>query len=149
MAGSATPRVLIVEDDQAVRGFLSRALERGGCEPVGVRLGEEALSAVRTPPGAAIVLIDGLLPDMHGVRLAEQLLNDPCCEDVALCFVSGAIRESRPQVAGIGALSKPVRLREFLAAIDDLLAWRRGIREPIPRRIAELRRLEQGVLVGP
>jgi two-component system, cell cycle response regulator CpdR len=143
------PRVLVAEDDEAVRGFLSRALERGGCEPIGVRTGEEALHFVRTPPGVALALIDGLLPDMHGVRLARRMLEEPSAARVALCFVSGAIREHRPAVAGVAALSKPVRLREFLEALEVLLEWHRGPGDPREARLAALQQLEQSFLVGP
>ena len=143
------PRVLIVEDDEAVRGFLSRALERGGCEPIGVRTGEEALQHMRTSAGVAVVLIDGLLPDMHGARLAEAILGEEAGAHVAVCFVSGAIREHRPPVAGVGALSKPLRLRDFLDALEQLLTWHRSGVDPAPARLAALRALEQSFLVGP
>ena len=149
MSEIAAPRVLVAEDDEAVRGFLSRALERGGCEPIGVRTGEEALQHIRTPPGVALALIDGLLPDMHGVRLAESILADPASTHVALCFVSGAIREHQAPVAGVGALSKPVRLREFLDALEALLAWHRSAGDAPAARRAALQQLQQSFLVGP
>src|ERR1700730_5466118 len=110
----AAPRVLIVEDDDAVRGFLARALERGGWGPLGVRTGEEAFDLVRAGPTMAAVLIDGLLPDMHGVRVADTLLDDEAGSKVAICFISGAIREHQVADAGGAALSKPVRVGEWL-----------------------------------
>jgi two-component system cell cycle response regulator CpdR len=146
---AATMRVLIAEDDDAVRGFLTKALERGGWESVGVHTGEEAFDLVRADPSIAVVLIDGLLPDMHGVRVADRLLDHEAGRDVAICFVSGAIREHQMPEAGVAALSKPVRLAELLAAVSSLIEWRRGVHEPVERRRAVVRRLEQGFLVGP
>lgn len=146
---SAAPRVLIVEDDEAVRGFLARALERGGWEPVGVRTGEEAFEHVRTDPHIAAVLIDGLLPDMHGVRVADRILDNASGSRVALCFISGAIREHHQTEAGIGALSKPVRLADLLSTVQTLLDWHAGEPDPVEARRAVLRRLEHGFLVGP
>lgn len=146
---SETPRVLVAEDDSAVRGFLSRALENGGCTAIGVRTGEEALALLRTPPGIALALIDGLLPDMHGARLAHAILYDAAGARVGLCFVSGAIQHHHMPEAGIGALSKPVRLREFLDMIERLLAWRRTATDSADTRREVLRRLEQTFLVGP
>ena len=69
MVESGGPAVLVVEDDDAVRGFLTFALETGGYPAVGVRTGEEAMAVLRetAPP---VILIDGILPDMHGIRLA-------------------------------------------------------------------------------
>jgi two-component system, cell cycle response regulator CpdR len=144
-----TPRVLVVEDDAAVRGFLARALETVGCEAVGVSTGEEALQLVRIAPGVAIALIDGLLPDMHGARLAHAILEDPLGARVGLCFVSGAISRHQLPECGIGALSKPLRLHDFRDVVSRLLAWREEGGSPQADRAAVLDRLEQTFLVGP
>lgn len=146
---NAAPRVLIVEDDEAVRGFLAKALERGGWEPVGARTGEEALRHVRDDPGIGAILIDGLLPDMHGVRVADMLLDEPAAAKLAICFVSGAIREHRAAQAGIAALSKPVRLVALLGTVEELMQWREGEGDSVEARRAVVRKLEHGFLVGP
>ena len=88
------PAVLVVEDDDAVRGFLTFALQSAGYAAVGVRTGEEAIAMMRDTP-AAVILIDGILPDMHGIRLARAILEDPEIEPVAISFVTGAIRDGR------------------------------------------------------
>ena len=144
----AGSRVLIVEDDSAVRGFLTQALLSGGYAPLAVRTGEEALDVARTDP-PAVALVDGILPDMHGVRLAEAIIEIGGAAATAICFVTGAIRESVPAAAGIGALSKPLRLAELLSYIDLLTRWRESGGSPIDERREVMRRLEQGFLVGP
>ncbi|MBV8196142.1 MAG: response regulator [Candidatus Dormibacteraeota bacterium] len=141
-------RILVVEDDGTVRGFLSRALESGGYVPVAVRTGEEALSLLHADPPAA-VLIDGILPDMHGVRLAESVLESPGGETIAICFVTGALRENIAAVAGVGAMCKPIRLAALLDHVGGLLRWRDDGGSAVPQRREALRRLEQGFLVGP
>jgi len=143
------PRVLIVEDDETVRGFLCRALERGGYQPIAVRTGEEALAVVRAPDGVHAVLIDGILPDRHGVRLAEALLNDAAATQLPLCFVTGAIRGHRPAVAGLGALGKPFRIHELHDAVAELLEWSVSGGSSEVARYTLMRSLEQGFLVGP
>jgi len=149
MCAFAASRVLVVEDDGTVRGFLSRALESGGYVPVPVRTGEEALAVVHAQRGIAVTLIDGLLPDMHGVRLADAILDSPKGASIAICFVSGAVHDPKSGGAGVAALGKPVRVAELLAAVDALVRWRRqGGSRPEQRRAA-LRRLEQEFLVGP
>ncbi|MBV8301873.1 MAG: response regulator [Candidatus Dormibacteraeota bacterium] len=144
-----TPRVLVVEDDAAVRGFLARALETVGCEAVGVSTGQDALQLVRGAPGVAIALIDGLLPDIHGARLAHSILGDEQGMLVGLCFVSGAIPRHQLPECGVGALSKPLRLHDFREVIEQLLAWREAGGSPAAQRLAVLNRLEQTFLVGP
>ena len=149
MCATAASRVLIVEDDGAVRGFLSRALESGGYVPVSVRTGEEALAILRAGPQVAAALIDGILPDMHGMRLAQAILDTPGAERVAICFVTGAIREPAAAVAGVGALSKPLRLAALLAALDQLMSWRDQGGSPLAARRDAITQLEQVFLVGP
>jgi CheY-like chemotaxis protein len=147
MAKTEPHVVLVVEDDDAVRGFLTFALESGGHTALGVRTGEEARAVLQDTP-AAVILIDGILPDMHGIRLARAVLEDPDLERVAISFVTGAIRDGRPARAGIGALSKPLRARDLNDAVEALLSWRASGGSPVAERQAALAELEQIFLVG-
>jgi DNA-binding response OmpR family regulator len=147
MVENGLPSVLVVEDDDAVRGFLTYALESGGHAALGVRSGEEAIAALREAP-IGVILIDGILPDMHGIRLARAILDDAAFDDVAITFVTGAIRDGRSAVAGIGALSKPLRARDLNEAVDVLLRWRAAGGSPIADRRAALALLEHIFLVG-
>jgi len=147
--GSTNDRILIVEDDETVRGFLMRALEGQDCHPVGAQSGEEAIETVTTPPGVAAALIDGILPDMHGFRLAQRIVDDPAGHFVGICFVTGAVRDVTRFSAGIGALAKPVRLAELRGAVSELLRWRESGGNAIEDRRAALAALEQVFLVGP
>jgi two-component system cell cycle response regulator CpdR len=149
MEGNQTPRILIVEDDDTVRGFLERALESCGCLPLGVPNGEAALAAISEPPGVAGVLIDGILPDMHGFHLAQRIVAMPEGRFVAVCFVTGALRESSSFDAGVGALSKPVRLDALRGVVQQMLAWRSAGGSALEARQQALRRIEQAFLVGP
>ena len=149
MTGSAGPRVLVVEDDQMVRAFLRRALERGG---LGV---DEAIDGAGTldrlladdPPEA--VLLDGLLPDMHGVVLARRLLDDPRNAGLPICFLTGAVQRRTVSTAGISCLAKPVRPTELVDEIETLLEWARAGGSPLEERRAALEQLGSGFLVGP
>jgi DNA-binding response OmpR family regulator len=147
MAEKNAPAVLVVEDDDAVCGFLTSALEAGGFAARGVRTGEEAMTVLRDTP-VAVILIDGILPDMHGIRLARAILLDEEFENLAISFVTGAIRSGRVAAAGVGALSKPLRARDLTDAVQSLLNWRDGGGSPVAARLAALDRLEQLFLVG-
>jgi CheY-like chemotaxis protein len=147
MAEEDAPLVLVVEDDDAVRGFLTFALENGGHTALGVSSGEEAMAVLRTTP-TAVILVDGILPDMHGIRLARAILDDPAFDRLGISFVTGAIRDGRPATAGVGALSKPLRARDLVVAVETLLAWRDAGGSPAPDRRAALAELEQIFLVG-
>jgi DNA-binding response OmpR family regulator len=147
MVENGLPAVLVVEDDDAVRGFLTYALESGGHASLGVRTGEEAMAVLRDTP-AAVILIDGILPDMHGIRLARAILEDPDLQLVAISFVTGAIRDGRPATAGVGALSKPLRARDLVESVNGLLRWREAGGSPPSQRRAALAELEHIFLVG-
>jgi len=149
MPGTAASRVLVVEDDQLVRTFLRRALERGGLTV------EEAIDGAATldrlfgddPPEA--VLLDGLLPDMHGVVLARRLLDDPRTDGLPICFLTGAVQRRTQSAAGISCLAKPVRPTELVEEIETLLTWARAGGSPLDERKAALEQLGSGFLVGP
>src|SRR5438105_6943709 len=143
MEGKKFPRILIVEDDDTVRGFLVRALESSACEPIGVPNGEAALETVTAPPGVAGVLIDGILPDMHGFHLAERIVGMPEGRLVGVCFVTGALRDAGSFSAGVGALSKPVRLDDLRRVVAQMLEWRSGGGSALEDRRTALRQIEQ------
>jgi CheY-like chemotaxis protein len=131
MASSGVPlRVLVVEDDQLVRTFVSFALSRDGMQ-------------------VAAVLADGLLPDMHGIELATRILDAPATAGLPICFLSGAVPSRVPTRAGIGCLSKPVKPGHLAEQIRALVAWRDEGGSPLEERRAALRKLEAGFLVGP
>ena len=95
------------------------------------------------------VLIDGILPDMHGFQLAKRLVGMPEGRFVAVCFVTGALREASSFAAGVGALSKPVRLEALRGMVEKMLAWRNAGGSPPEARQQSLQRVEQAFLVGP
>lgn len=148
MSSGDAPYVLVVEDDQLVRTFVRFALERGGMRVIEAEDGDGALRAVAERKVDAM-LVDGLLPDMHGVALAGRLLEDPSTACVPICFLSGAVHGHRQAEAGIGCLTKPVRPAQLIAQVQRLLEWRDGGGSPVDERRQALRRLENGFMVGP
>ncbi|MHB0968266.1 MAG: response regulator [Thermoanaerobaculia bacterium] len=64
--------VLIVDDDEQVREYLTRTLEREGCTVVAARDGMEALEMIRETPFQAIVL-DLVMPRVDGFGVIHYL----------------------------------------------------------------------------
>jgi DNA-binding response OmpR family regulator len=149
MSALEATRVLVVEDDAMVRGFLARALETGGYTPIAAASGAEATALLRDSEPVAIALIDGTLPDMHGMRLARAIIERTAADPIGVCFVTGGITESSAPVAGVGALSKPMRVAQLLGMVRQLHAWRDGGGSPLSERLDALERLEHAFLVGP
>ncbi len=83
------PRVLLVEDESAVRELLSSALERNGFDVVTAGSAEEALALAS--PSFQILLSDISLPGMSGVQLARQLRRT--LPELRVLLMSGYARE--------------------------------------------------------
>ena len=117
--------ILVVEDDELVQSFLCRALTGVAGEVVACDTGGDAFQMASTRR-FGVILLDGLLPDMHGVELGKKLLaQEAAVGTPAMCIVSGMLRLPHPIREGIGALPKPLRVRELVATVDELLAWHR------------------------
>ena len=138
--------ILVVEDDDLVRSFLCRALAGVAGDVESCATGTEALRAVRRRRFGA-VLLDGLLPDIHGVELAKKVIDTPKAASTGICFVSGSLRYPFAMRSGISALPKPLRLRELLDAVETLLGWSRGNGAPTASRVAALNDLAADLLV--
>ena len=118
-----TVRILLAEDDDSLRGFLKRALERAGYEVRACADGEEALEAL---PEAEwdLLLTDIVMPGMDGIEVARQAA--ALHPDLRIMFITGfaAVALSAGDRAPPGAkvLSKPIHLREIVAEVDRMLA---------------------------
>jgi CheY-like chemotaxis protein len=118
-------RILVVDDEPAVRRFVTEALRSSGYDVVGASTGREALVAVygesRTP---TLLLTDIEMPGMSGVELAARVRADR--PGIRVILMTG--REARAararERAGLveGVLLKPFGLVELLHAVLDALA---------------------------
>jgi CheY-like chemotaxis protein len=67
------PKILIVEDDPAVRDILKIALEREGMTVEAVGNGEKALKSFREAGTLDLVILDIMLPDIDGITLCQEM----------------------------------------------------------------------------
>ena len=139
--------ILVVEDDDLVRSFLCRALTGLAGDVQACATGADALRAVDGHHFGAI-LLDGLLPDIHGLELAKKLVAHPHATTSGICFVSGSLRYPVAMRDGVSALPKPLRLRELLDAVGHLLSWSHGGGSTTLARLDALNILSAGLLVS-
>ncbi len=121
VASTATP-ILVVEDDEAVRSAVSRALRFEGYDVATAEDGLAALEAVITAPPAAIVL-DVMMPRLDGLELCRRLR---AMGDATPILILTARHDVSDRVAGLDAgaddyLVKPFALEELLARLRSLL----------------------------
>ncbi|MCM2333213.1 MAG: response regulator [Anaeromyxobacteraceae bacterium] len=114
-------RILVVDDNDALRENLTEALELEGYAVEAVATGQAALAALDREPLPGAVLIDMLMPGMSGLELVAALRRDPRLARLKVALVSGLppTREALPVDAVLG---KPFGVSELLAVVDRLLA---------------------------
>lgn len=145
MPGVDRDRILVVEDDELVRSFLTHALAGDDSDVDGCATGSEALHLVARRT-YSVILLDGLLPDIHGLDLARSLIRGDGAR-AGICFVSGTLRQPWAMVAGVSALPKPLRVRELVDSVARLRAWHASAADPQSRRLAAVDSLAAGLLV--
>ncbi len=112
--------VLIVEDEELVRRSIARALESQGFTVLVAESAQEALMVAGLPAGSIDVLVmDIMLPDSWGTRLAEDLR--ALHPDLGVVFTSGYTETDPVLQAGMAQrkpfLRKPFGTEELLEAI--------------------------------
>ena len=116
--------ILYAEDDDAVRHFFEKALEKAGHHVIACADGERALRTLKFADGAFdLLLTDIMMPGMDGVELAKQA--EVLSPGIKIMFITGfaAVVKQDPETAETTrVLSKPVHLRQLVAEVDRLIA---------------------------
>src|SRR3954466_3624610 len=120
--GSRMNKVLVADDDRAIRASLVRALELEGYTVVAVPDGAAALDAARTEPPDVLVL-DVMMPGVDGLDVCRVLRAE---RDRTPILMLTARTETPDRIAGLDAgaddyLPKPFDLDELLARLRALL----------------------------
>jgi CheY-like chemotaxis protein len=120
-----TETVLVVEDDDDVRGITCQVLELNGYTVLEADDVEDAVRLARDHPGPIHLLVsDVVMPRMSGPELAEIVRERR--PDIAVLYVSGYADESRFYGArAIEFLPKPFQIAELVRAVRERLD-RRG-----------------------
>jgi two-component system response regulator MprA len=134
-----THRILIAEDDAAVRRSVERALKFEGYEVMTAEDGDEALIQAASEPPDAIVL-DIMMPKKDGMEVCRRLR---AAGDSTPILMLTARHELADRVAGLDAgaddyLVKPFALEELLARVRALLRRREVPADTGIFRVADL-----------
>ena len=117
-------RVLVVEDDPAIRQMLTIALELEGYVTSTLGDGTEVVSTLRQTSERVVVLLDLMMPRMSGWEVCEQLGSEPAlAARHAIVVMSAGITPGQrfPDVVR-AALLKPFNLNTALALVESLSA---------------------------
>ncbi|MBL8263652.1 MAG: phosphate regulon transcriptional regulator PhoB [Xanthomonadaceae bacterium] len=117
-------RILIVDDEPAIRDMVAFALRKGEYEPVHAGDSREAQAAIaeRVPD---MILLDWMLPGTSGLELARRWRRDTLTRDIPIIMLT-ARGEENDRVGGLEAgvddyVVKPFSARELLARIRAVL----------------------------
>ena len=113
-------RILLAEDDQVMREYLSRALEKSGYAVTAVDRGTAALPLVEQEE-FDLLLTDIVMPEMDGIELAQKA--SELRPKLRVMFITGFAAvtlkagKSMPQAR---VLSKPFHLRDLVLEVDRM-----------------------------
>lgn len=113
-------KILIVEDEEAIRGFIKVNLKRNNFEALEAGSGEEALSLIGE--NVDIVLLDVMLPGMNGYEVCEKVRKSHPNMGIIILTAKGQ-EENRIEGLDAGAddyIVKPFSPKELLARINAL-----------------------------
>lgn len=121
-------RILVAEDDEAVRTFVTRALEQRGFEVTAVADGLQALEALREN-AFDLLVTDIVMPGLDGIGLALKVTRDHPDLPVLLMTGYSAERQRAHNLDELVAevVVKPFTLKQICDAAESALGLRREL----------------------
>jgi two-component system, cell cycle response regulator CpdR len=115
-------RILLAEDEQAMREYLARALEKSGYEVVSVDRGTEAVPLLEDESQPFdLLLTDIVMPEMDGIELARHCAKvSPKTEVMFITGFSGVALRAGQSVPQAKILSKPFHLKDLVLEVERL-----------------------------
>lgn len=125
MTDTNAPRILLAEDEEAMRAYLARALSNAGYRVETVDRGTDAIPLLETQD-FDLLLSDIVMPEMDGIELAQR------CAEISprtkVMFITGfaavSLRASREQPTA-KVLSKPFHLRDLVMEVERVFEEQR------------------------
>ena len=120
-------RVLLAEDDRALRRFLEVVLDRAGYKVIPAADGLEAMKVALSTP-IDIVVTDAMMPNLSGHEFCRFLRNSQTLSHLPVILLSALERKEPEQnLEQVDAfLAKPVSAESLIECIEKLLAAKRA-----------------------
>jgi CheY-like chemotaxis protein len=129
--GSEAPAILVVDDDDAARRLIVRAL-RTLFTVYEARDGEEAVRVLERVPPIACVVTDIMMPRVDGVMLAKKMRADDRLKAVPIVFVTGrgaaASALDGLQVGARFTIQKPFKVKDLVEKVRTVVLTTAGSR---------------------
>ena len=118
-------RILLVEDDSALRSALAELLEERGFEVACAGDGREALDTLCGRPVPSLILLDLAMPVMDGWTFRAEQRRDPRIASIPTIVLSASLPADQHALDGLepaAALSKPFDIDRLLETVHRLCA---------------------------
>jgi DNA-binding response OmpR family regulator len=123
--------ILAVDDNDAIRYSLARALQGGGYRVIEARNGTETLRLADQCPD--LITLDVHLPDIDGFEVCRRLKANPKTAHIPVLHISATVTDTDNRVRGLeaadGYLAEPISREELLATVGSLLRLKQAERE--------------------
>ncbi|WP_281422951.1 cell cycle two-component system response regulator CpdR [Sphingomonas colocasiae] len=113
-------RILLAEDDDVMRQYLTRALEKSGYAVTAVDRGTAAVPLLESE-SFELLLTDIVMPEMDGIELAQRA--SVLAPEMRVMFITGfaaVTLKAGKTVPQAKVLSKPFHLRDLVLEIDRM-----------------------------
>jgi len=132
LTGNDKPVVLIVEDDQALRSFISESLLNEGYHPIKAQNGKEGLEQLQKH-SPDIVISDVMMPEMDGFELCRKIKTDINYSHIPVILLT-AKTNTEAEIEGLenGAdayISKPFKWKQVSLMTKNLLDLQLSLRQ--------------------
>jgi two-component system OmpR family response regulator len=132
-------RILVVEDDQELAGYLVKGLGEGGHKADHAPDGPTAL-VLATQQGYDVLIVDRMLPGLEGLSVIGALRKNGILTPALILSAKGQVAD---RIEGLRAgaddyLPKPFAFAELLARVEALARRTRPAAEPTTLRVADL-----------
>ena len=116
-------KILLAEDDDDMRRFLVRALERAGHEVTSFAEGASAFEEVKQA-SFDLLLTDIVMPEMDGIELARRAAElDPTLKIMFITgFAAVALNPDSRAPKDAKVLSKPFHLKDLVSEVERMVA---------------------------
>ncbi len=122
-APSKSAKILFVEDEDSVRTFGIRALQKKGYQVVGCNSAENALEVIENNSDFDLLLTDMVMPGMSGADLTKELKNK--IPNLKVILASGyseeIVRQELSNFTDFDFITKPYSLGDLTAKVFDVL----------------------------
>lgn len=114
--------ILLAEDDQSMRDFLTLALTKAGHDVTARENGLEALQELKNNQSYDLLLTDIVMPGMDGIELSQRATNTyPGLKVMFITGFAAVAMGSKDIQTDTKVLSKPFHLKDLVGQVNSLL----------------------------